>query len=117
MLLMAKHYFSIKEQFSEDNGRYKRFYTEPWKSVLIGWPWLPEKVSKMSNKLSTNAFRWPYNRENWIHMISSFPIHETEAMIKINILFIQRNASFLLKMAMILEEVTGAGVFLDYCLF
>ena len=117
MLFMAKHYFSIKEQFSEDYGRSKRFYTEPWKSVLIGWPWLPEKVSKMSNKLSTNAFRWPYNRENWIHMISSFPIHETEAMIKINILFIQRNASFLLKMAMILEEVTGAGVFLDYCLF
>jgi len=50
-------------------------------------------------------------------MISYFPIHETEAMIKINVVFIQRNAAFLLKLAMILEEVTGAGVFLDYCLF
>lgn len=50
-------------------------------------------------------------------MMSHFPIHETEAMIKINVIFIQRNASFLLKLAMILEEVTGAGVFFDYRLF
>ena len=30
-------------------------------------------------------------------MISCFPIHETEAMIKINVVFIQRNASFFIE--------------------